>query len=251
MAYLPLSSVEEAKERLVAGVARENHWLEFKTDLGSDNIEIARDIAQFANASGGVLIIGAVETDQALIAFNPLPDPPKLIARLDNIVKGNLTPVPVIEPHIFKMTAEATIVAVNVPPSLTLVARHEKHERYEFVIRAGESKRYMTLLEVEARMQDHERRMRLRLERIPADAPVRMDALVHGTNIHGWRVRAVTDDAVTLWIDGVSTVVPLTYVLAVYSSGEPGAEWVIALSCELHARPVAHPNHIVVKRVSG
>ena len=146
MAYLPLSSVEEAKERLVAGVARENHWLEFKTDLGSDNIEIARDIAQFANASGGVLIIGAVETDQALIAFNPLPDPPKLIARLDNIVKGNLTPVPVIEPHIFKMTAEATIVAVNVPPSLTLVARHEKHERYEFVIRAGESKRYMTLL---------------------------------------------------------------------------------------------------------
>jgi len=154
MAYLPLTSVDEAKQHLVAGIARENHWLEFKTDLGNDNIETARDIAQFSNASGGILVIGAVETNQTLTAFYPLPDPPKLIARLDNIVKGHLTPVPVIEPHMLKMTSELTIVTVNVPPSVPLIARHEKHERYEFVIRAGESKRYMTLLEVEGRMQD-------------------------------------------------------------------------------------------------
>jgi hypothetical protein len=41
----------------------------------------------------------------------------------------------------------------------------------------------------------------------------------------------VTEDVVRLAKDGNELVTPLTYVDAVYRAEDPGAEWVIRLSC--------------------
>jgi predicted HTH transcriptional regulator len=191
MPYSPIWSSAQIHERLVIGQTREDHWLDFKSALGADNRKIARDVAQFANASGGTLIFGAQESKQVFTGFNGVSDPPNVITRIDDIVKAYLTPVPTIEPHALELPSGIQLVIVNVPPSMGIVAIHEKHERFEFLIRSHESKRYMTLMEVEARMENKERAMRLRIERIPADERVGLDAKSHGITWHGWRVEAV------------------------------------------------------------
>jgi len=247
MRYLPIYTPADVIARLVVGQTREDHWLEFKGQLGGNNIENAGDVVQFANASGGVLVIGAQEANQILAGFDPVPDPPKVIERIEGIVKGHLTPVPVIEPHEIEIRPGLQIVAVNVPPSLALIARHEKYERFEFLIRGHQSKRYMTLMEVEARLQNKERAMKLRIQRIPPDEMVALDAKSQGVSWNDWRVEAVDDDAVTLSRSQFRIVVPLAYVEAVHRSGEPGVKWVLGLSCTLRGEP-GPPARIEVRK---
>jgi hypothetical protein len=249
MPYAPIYTPADVNERLIVGQTREDHWLDFKSQLGTDNVENAGDAAQFANASGGVLIIGALESNQILTGFTAVPDAPKVIARIEGIVKGHLTPVPVIEPHAIEIAPGLQIVAVNVPPSLALIARHEKYERFEFIIRGHESKRRMTLMEVEARLQNKERAMRLRIEGIPKEAHIALDARVQGTGHDEWRVTAVNDDAVTLSRGALQVAVPLVYVEAVHPTNEPGVHWVIGLSCAIQAIPMGgQPNYIQVRK---
>jgi hypothetical protein len=235
MPYAPIFTPADLNARLVVGQTREDHWLDFKSQLGGDNVENAGDVAQFANASGGVLVIGAQESNEILSGFNSVPDPPKVIARIEGIVKGHLTPVPVIEPHAIELAPGLQIVVVNVPPSLVLIARHEKYERFEFLIRGHESKRHMTLMEVEARLQNKERAMQLRIQQIPEGAKLRLDALIQGMSDRGWIVRHVDDHAVTLSHDGRDAIIPLAYVEAVYQATDAEADiaWVLGASCTL------------------
>ena len=212
MSYTPIYTSDDVKAQLVIGQSREDHWLEFKGQLGGNNLENAGDVAQFANGSGGVLVIGAQEANQILSGLNPVPDPPNVIERIEGIVRGHLTPVPVIEPQAIQVSPGLQIVAVNVPPSLALIARHEKYERFEFLIRGHESKRCMTLMEVEARLQNRERAMKLRFQQIPKEAKLRLDAFNQGVSEGGWSVRDVDDDAVTLSNGSSEAIIPLAYV---------------------------------------
>ncbi len=63
MPYVPIR-VPADLQRLVVNMTRENQWLEFKREPQTRNdqgrAECARDVGQFANASGGVLVVGAV-----------------------------------------------------------------------------------------------------------------------------------------------------------------------------------------------
>jgi Schlafen, AlbA_2 len=244
MSYAPIYTPDDVKARLIIGRTREDHGLDFKDQLGKDNAENAGDVAQFANGSGGVLVIGAQEADQVLTGFVTVSDSATVIKRIEDIVKAHLTPVPIIEPHAIEITSGLRIVAVNVPPSLVLIARHEKHERFEFLIRGHESKRRMTLMEVEARLQNRERAMKLRLDVIPHDAPVGLDAFVREIGHNDWRVVGVDDDVVRLVKNGAELVVPLAYVEAVYQAGEPEAQWVIRVPCYIARHRQTHRLHL-------
>ncbi len=151
---------------------REDHWLDFKRDCygasNEDKRECRRDIAAFANASGGTLVVGADESNHVLSGFAPVPDPHGTARWIDEIVKEQLEPVPAIEPHVITLDGRPLLV-VNVPPIPVLVGRRTG-EGYEFPIRAADSRRYLTLSEVEARMHDSGRRLRLRIQQIAADA---------------------------------------------------------------------------------
>ena len=234
MAYIPIRTPADLQSRLVIGTTREDHGLEFKrqpqarTDAG--RVECARDVAQFANGSGGVLVVGANEAAHVLSGWQTVANPDDYIHWVNDVVNGHLTPAPVVEAHTVQVPSGETVVVLNVPPSLALIARRQG-DGFEFPIRAGDSRRYMTLMEVEARMQNKERAMKLRIEAIPATAPIGLDAFVREIGHNDWRVAGVDDDVVRLAKNDAELVAPLAYVDAVYKAGEPDAEWIIRLPC--------------------
>jgi len=107
----------------------------------------------------------------------------------------------------------------------------------------------MTLMEVEARLQNKERAMRLQIESIPKGAPIVLDAHVQGIGHDEWRVEAIDDSVITLSRNALQVAVPLTYVEAVHPTAEPGAQWVLGLSCVIYAIPMgAQPKYLQVRR---
>jgi hypothetical protein len=66
------------RERLVAGVTHEDHWLEFKAESFAHDAEgrrkCLRTVAQFANASGGTVVIGAIAVGEVFDTPPPCPE---------------------------------------------------------------------------------------------------------------------------------------------------------------------------------
>lgn len=161
-----------------------------------------------------------------------MPAPDELIRWIDEVLKGQLEPVPPVELTTVPHPGGARVVVVNVPPSPVLIAR-KSGQGYEFPIRAGDSKRYMTLLEVEARMQNLERLARLRLEQIRLIDPVVVDAKLQGVDARDWRITEVNDHTFTLSKGALRASVPLGYVEGVYRTNELDGAWVVALDCHV------------------
>jgi hypothetical protein len=193
-------------------------------------------------------VIGSQEHDHVVQAFKDVPAPEDLNRWIADVLNGQLEPVPPIEPHTITVTAGTRVLAVNVPPSLPLIARRTG-EGYEFPIRAGDGKRYMTLMEVEARMGNRERLMKLRLQEIRQVDLVTLDAHIPagGVDAREWRIEKVDDHAVTLVKGAYHVDVPLSYVEAVYRTNERGAAWVIAMDC--HVQEV--DNRVRVRKFSS
>lgn len=248
----------ELAARVVLGQTREDDYLDFKgldskgkpySDDREGKRECAGDVAQFGNGSGGTIVIGAPEQDHVVQGFEDVPGPENLVRWIGDVLDGHLEPVPPIDPRIITVPRGARVVAVNVPPSAALIAR-KTGKGYEFPIRAGDGKRYMTLMEVEARMQNRERLARLRLEQIKPEDRVWLDAAqLIGRAPMEWSVRSVDDHAVMLSQAGVPAIVPLAYVEAVYRADErsPHAEWVVALDCKVQFSDTRPPRFQVTK----
>jgi hypothetical protein len=192
-------------------------------------------VAQFANASGGTLVIGAEESGHVFQGFVNVSAPHEVVRWTEEAIKGNLTPVPTIEPVVLEPTAGTSIVVINVPPAPRIIARRDG-DKYEFPVRAADSIRYMPLIEVEARMNDRERLIKLRLEEIPSDSPIWLDADLRSVEPDDWYRRELDDHTVTLEHGGRRLVIPLAYIDAVYPSRERvSAHWVISLSCRIES----------------
>ena len=180
--------------------------------------------------------MGAQEVDHLFAGYTVVPDPQQTIRWIDEVVKANLEPTPAVEPYVITATTGQRVVAINIPPSLRLVA-HRVNNALEFPVRRVDSRGFMTLGEVEARMQDQTRVHRLRLEQIGADAPVGLDATVDRDLGHNdWRVASVGEDVVVLGKGAIEVPGPLAYIQTVYRAGLLAAEWVIDLDCYLRAR---------------
>ncbi len=238
MAYMPIRTREELTIRVVPGQTREGDYLEFKAEPwernGDGRRECARDVAQFTNASGGTIVVGAPEQDHVVRNFQDVPAPDDLIRWIGDVLNGQLEPVPVIEPHAIMIAVGTRVLALSVPPSLALIAR-KTGEGYEFPIRAGDGKRYMTLMEVEARMGSRDREMKLLIEQIQQEDLVTLDAHIPagGVDSREWHAVGVNNHSVTLARGDRRFDVPLGYVEAVYRTNELGAAWIIAMDCHI------------------
>jgi Putative DNA-binding domain len=240
VAYSPIRSLDDLRARLQVGVFTENDWLEFKGPVPypgksdrEDRAECACDVAQFTNAYGGSLIIGADEQERVFQGFAPVKYPEQLRTWISDVVTGQLRPVPAFDLQLISVDATTTCLVVNVDPHPTLVARYSE-KRYQFVLRAGTSKRYLEMGEIEARMQGTERLMRYRLEKIPKHASIGLDANIREIGHNDWEIRTVDDDVVRFGKIGapdIEAIVPLAYVGAVYPAREARADWVVQLSC--------------------
>jgi Divergent AAA domain. len=141
--------------------------------------ETCRDIAQFANAVGGCLLVGVQETPNAesklILAsgFAPVDDPQGLVQWIEQAIKKYLVPS-TFRYYIDPIEIEGgRVISVSIPPSRYLVALwdHADHT-LQFVYRTSDGKKYMNPDETERHRMDGTRAAKIAFEQAKADASV-------------------------------------------------------------------------------
>lgn len=109
----------ETKDDLPPIGARESVNLDFKAVSTADRFEAAKDIAAFANAEGGSLLIGGVGKDQ-LVRYEPLSEENARAAMRvhEEAVRDRCQPPPQFSVVGIPMDGGGSLVAVNVWPFL-------------------------------------------------------------------------------------------------------------------------------------
>lgn len=129
--------------------------LEFKREMWSDskNEELALDIAQFANLGGGVIIVGARDSDGELAEFVPLELSEGDELRVQSVVASRIFPRLTIHTRRIAFVGEGLgstrhVLLISVPPGdLKPHAVSDRH-RLSYAIRAGGGKDYLSEHEV-------------------------------------------------------------------------------------------------------
>ena len=126
MVYQPIRSSDDLAPRLIRGVTREDHWLDFKgldattgrpyTADDNGREECRLDVAAFANEDGGTIVIGAEEAVHVLARFISVPNAQDLIRWIDEVLKEKLEPRPAIDPYVLRAPGGEEVVAINVAP---------------------------------------------------------------------------------------------------------------------------------------
>src|SRR5690349_6921556 len=82
------------------GISYEVLNLEFKETFNpEDRQEMAKDVAAFANAVGGTLLVGAIGQDERLAQYKPLPHlhADRILRSFNEAVRDLCLPKPIIE----------------------------------------------------------------------------------------------------------------------------------------------------------
>jgi hypothetical protein len=161
-------------------ITKENKYLEFKIAQEAQSghlIELARDIAQFANSDGGTLLFGVREERDPTGTFNVakeivgVPDVEVLRQKIEQAIQNHITP------STFRPTSETipcsngkVVVALNVPPSRYLIyvckredqgfTRTQKH-MIECLHRTNHGKDWMNPDEIERHLMNGSRAAKL------------------------------------------------------------------------------------------
>lgn len=159
------------------GATAEGLYLDFKgkVDLHADKekIELARDIAQFANSSGGVVLIGVQEkllSNGIKVADHVvnIEKPDVLIQQAEQVISNYLVPSTLsrsMEPIVLR--DGKAVVAINVQPSRHLIyvcERVKQQHRIECLVRTSHGKEWMNPDEMERHMMNASRAARLGFE---------------------------------------------------------------------------------------
>ena len=191
-------------EQLVARF--ENSTLDYKTryDLadkakrGATRCEIAKDVAAFANAFGGAIVVGVVETRGQIVKLESVEDPSKLKEEVATAVQLHcvpLTPGPdeheiwvspkdaarLLAPGATPPLADVRLVALNVRPDpggpigvkQLDPAGSIYADVYRFPLRVADQTRFLDPIELPMWMNSHERRVAIHLRRAIEQASAR------------------------------------------------------------------------------
>lgn len=168
-------------QALVARGEPESLVLEYKEDYNPNDpakkTEAVRDLVQFANSAGGVLIYGIREPDpptfpttpQGIVGVRLARDATTLRGTLTQLVSNLVTPAPLICEMLPFTIGQASVLAVNVYPSAEIVSVWTKTQDpnapipIEFPFRTSHGKRSMNPAEVVQHMLNMTRGRRLRL----------------------------------------------------------------------------------------
>ncbi len=88
-------------------------------DGGYDAREMAKDVAAFANASGGVILVGGCEVRGTLSLYKAVPraEVPRIKDTYEMAVRDHCSPVPIVDVVPIPLTdGSGSVVAVNVLP---------------------------------------------------------------------------------------------------------------------------------------
>lgn len=125
------------------GVDRESRRFDFKKTVSSKNhVELAKDVAAFANAFGGHILVGAVEDPQTgrLDHYEPLPEAfaHEVVTAFDRAVATRCFPKPLHDSKLLPR-GEGFVVVVNVWafPGGIVGVRSDTQDAYLFPVRVG------------------------------------------------------------------------------------------------------------------
>jgi hypothetical protein len=97
--------------------AREQYVLDFKETVDPANWwELAKDVAAFANAIGGVILVGVKEGPPPVYEGLPRDIAERIQVAYENSTKEHLSPRPIVDPVLVSTPSGNFIVAVNVNP---------------------------------------------------------------------------------------------------------------------------------------
>jgi hypothetical protein len=172
-------SITATSDLPAVGAGRESGTFDFKGSADPTNDrELAKDAAAFANALGGVVLVGAEEDGQtgALKRYRPMPEPvaETLKAAYESAVRNKCHPPPVVE--VVRIAAPNAqggyVVAVNVYATpLGPVGVRWGPDRvtpsWAFPLRTTTHTHFMTPTELSMLMVPEIRRVAILLDRIP------------------------------------------------------------------------------------
>jgi len=183
MSYKAIETRAGSEATVQFGTTPESLHLEFKTlyrwtDEASatkqaEAIELCRDLAQFANAEGGVLLVGVSEEakpDGRKVASGivSVQDPDGFVRWVEQAVRNNLVPSTFSKTVRTVDTSAGLVVAINVPPHIHLVGLWPQADRrgIEYVKRNNHGKGWLNPDEVEEHLMDGSRAVRLAAKRV-------------------------------------------------------------------------------------
>jgi hypothetical protein len=185
MPYPRITTRLEFEGAVRLGRTPESKHLEFKAAYGwqgagkdAQAVELCRDLAQFANADGGALLIGVTEIDgpgggrKVAGEILPVPDTDGLKNWIEQAIRNYLTPSTFTRRVLQIDTAAGPILAISVEPSLHLVAlwHSELKAGIEYLYRTDHGKQWMNPDEVERHIMNASRATRLAIEEVKATA---------------------------------------------------------------------------------
>lgn len=150
----------------------EGQHLDFKAAVNANDADIALPIAAFANAAGGVVAYGAIESVDPTTGLKvctgtrDVGDPQQLARRIVEVAKSHLGEVSVLAVPLVVASGHR-VLALNVPPSIPLVGCVLPAEatKIRYAERRGEQTVYLQPHEVEQRILSYRARgARLALE---------------------------------------------------------------------------------------
>ena len=243
MAYQPIESAQDFRRLIKIGETAEGLHLDFKQEVvwqkgqsgkPTDPRELCRDVAQFANTEGGVLLIGVVEKSQhgrkVATEVRPVDDPDGLTHWIEDAVTNFLVPNTFSKSIVPIELDEGRVLAVNIPPSIHLVAlwdRHQKKTGIEYLRRTNRGKEWLNPDDVERHLMNGSRAAMLKVKEIFAsrrgqnsDVAIMPEVVREMTYSHDGasfrrlkvdglapRLTRVEDSGVTIQIAGGKTVV--------------------------------------------
>ena len=185
MPFKPLSDTATFVRAVVLGETPETRILEFKAeyrwqkskhkpeDMADQAEELCRDVAQFANGDGGTLLVGV--TERATSDGRKVADEIRTVENVDGFkqwaeqaIRNHLTPSTFSRSLDVILTSHGPVVAINVFPSLHLVAlwHPERKKGVEYLYRTDHGKQWMNPDEVERHIMNGARAMQLQLTRV-------------------------------------------------------------------------------------
>ena len=188
MTWKPIVDLATFHSAVALGKTHETRHLEFKSgygwrkasapDAAADQAEeLSRDVAQFANTDGGTLLVGVRERRtedgrSVADAITHLEEVDGFKQWVEQAIRKHLTPSTFSRSVDPVLLPSGTIVAINIPSSLHLVALwHADRKRgIEYLYRTDHGKEWMNPDEVERHIMNGTRATQLALKSVLEEA---------------------------------------------------------------------------------
>lgn len=148
--------------------------------------EVCRDIAQFANTDGGCLLIGIderIEPGSSLhvaASICPVEEPDKMKQWIEQAIRRYLVPATFRNQIVILKHSEGSVLAINIEPSLHLVALEDSQGKIEYLRRTSHGKEWLHSPDVERHLMNGSRAAKLSLEAAYSEATVKGVVLAGG-----------------------------------------------------------------------